>query len=168
MSEAFQSFSTGTLGLLVILIISAVLAVLRATPKTNQLESIRLILITAICFHLVHLAEETVYEFHVLFPQLLGLAPWPVSVFLAFNFTWVLIWLCGVYFYPLNRITMTTFWFLAIASAINGIAHPVFSLMVDGYFPGLVTSPFVGLLGILLIRRLNQVSSHNRIFNTSQ
>ena len=167
MSEALQSFSIGTLGLLVVLIISAVLALSRATPKIVQFASIRQILVTAICFHLVHLAEETVYGFHVLFPQLLGLAPWPVSVFLAFNFGWVLIWLGGVYIFPLTRITMTTFWFLGIASAMNGIAHPTLSFVVNGYFPGLVTSPVVGLLGILIIRRLYQTSSFARTFTTA-
>ena len=53
---------------------------------------------------------------------------------------------------------MTAFWFLAIAAAINGFAHPMFSLAVKGYFPGLITSPFVGVLGILLAKKLYRVS----------
>ena len=42
-------------------------------------------------------------------------------------------------------------WFLAIASALNGIAHPVLSMMGGGYFPGLLTSPLVGILGTLRV-----------------
>ena len=122
--------------------------------------TLKAILLTAICFHLFHFAEETVYEFHKLFPQLLGLAPWPVSIFVGFNFAWVIIWLIGIFLVSPNRVTVTTFWFLAIASAINGIAHPVFSILVGGYFPGLVSSPFVGVLGILLVRNLYQASSN--------
>jgi hypothetical protein len=45
-------------------------------------------------------------------------------------------------------------WFLAIASAANGVVHPILSLIVAGYFPGLWTSPLAGLLGAALLRTL--------------
>lgn len=167
MVDALQSFFIGTLGLLVVLVISAVLAFSRATPTNGQIASFRRLLITAVCFHLVHLAEETVTGFHILFPQLLGLAPWPVSIFLSFNIGWVLIWLGGIFLFSLTRFTITTFWFLAIASVVNGIAHPALSFVVGGYFPGLVSSPFVGVLGILIIRRLYHASSHTRTVTTA-
>lgn len=37
-------------------------------------------------------------------------------------------------------------------------AASVFSVSTGGYFPGLVTSPLVGVLGILLIRRLGLIT----------
>ncbi len=160
MIETLQSFFIGTLGLLVILAISAVITFTRAIPTNTQFSSIKWILITALCFHLVHLAEETAFGFHILFPQLLGLTPWPVSVSLVFNIGWVVIWLGNIFLFATTRFTMTIFWFLAIASTINGIAHPALSFLVGGYFPGLITSPFVGVLGILIVRRLYKASNH--------
>jgi hypothetical protein len=54
---------------------------------------------------------------------------------------------------------MTAFWFLAIVSMFNAIAHMALSLLVGGYFPGLISSPLVGVLGTLLARRLHRASS---------
>jgi hypothetical protein len=45
-------------------------------------------------------------------------------------------------------------WFLGIASTLNGIVHPLLSAVKQGYFPALWTSPFVGVAGALLVRRL--------------
>jgi len=49
-------------------------------------------------------------------------------------------------------------WFLAIASAVNGVAHPVLSLVSGGYFPGLWSSPLVGVAGVFLLRALPRLS----------
>jgi len=38
------------------------------------------------------------------------------------------------------------------------VAHPALSVFTQGYFPGLVTSPLVGVLGVLLLRRLHAVT----------
>lgn len=35
-------------------------------------------------------------------------------------------------------------WFLAIAGMVNGIVHPLLAIFVGVYFPGLVSSPFIG------------------------
>jgi len=47
---------------------------------------------------------------------------------------------------------------LAIAGAANGVAHPLMSVAVGGYFPGLATSPLIGVLGVVLLRRLLAVT----------
>jgi hypothetical protein len=44
------------------------------------------------------------------------------------------------------------------SAGILGVAHPSFSVLAGGYFPGLVTSPVVGVLGGLLLRRLLSVT----------
>jgi hypothetical protein len=53
-------------------------------------------------------------------------------------------------------------WFFAIAAIANGIAHPLLSLRVGGYFPGLLTSPILGLVGILLWSRLMAATTSRR------
>ena len=152
-----QSFALGTLGLLVVLVISTIIASTKETPKS--VTSFRSIVLITISFHALHLGEETVYGFHRLFPELLGLAAWPVWLFLSFNLSWIGVWLFGAFVVSPNRFTMTTFWFLALASTVNAIAHPTFSILVAGYFPGLISSPFVGVFGILLLRQLIRTSN---------
>jgi hypothetical protein len=50
-------------------------------------------------------------------------------------------------------------WFLALAMMMNGIAHPLVAVWTGGYFSGLVTSPFVGVAGLWLWRRLVAATS---------
>jgi len=45
-------------------------------------------------------------------------------------------------------------WCFAIAAIVNGIAHPLLAVAARGYFPGLITSPVVGVVGVLLWIRL--------------
>lgn len=49
-------------------------------------------------------------------------------------------------------------WFLAIAGMINGIAHLLLAISADGYFPGLVNSPFIGIAGVWLWLRLRRAT----------
>ena len=161
LGESVGSFIQGTLGLLVVLVISTIITFTRETPRS--VISFKSIALIAISFHLLHLGEETVYGFHRLFPELLGLAVWPLWLFLSFNLMWVGVWLVGLFVVPPNRFTITTFWFLALASTVNAFAHPTISILVVGYFPGLISSPFVGVLGILLIRQLNRASNNDKL-----
>ena len=98
--------------------------------------------------------------FHLRYPELLGLAPWPPSFFVTFNLVWIVVW--GLSLLGLSRHVRAAYfpmWFLGIGSAVNGVAHPIFSMAVSGYFPGLLTSPLVGLLGVLLLRELARNSN---------
>jgi hypothetical protein len=52
-------------------------------------------------------------------------------------------------------------WFLAIACVANGVIHPILSLAVAGYFPGLWSSPLVGILGVGLLRSMALATSAN-------
>jgi hypothetical protein len=45
-------------------------------------------------------------------------------------------------------------WFFSIGMVGNAIWHPLLSLATGGYFPGLFTSPFGGVIGIMLLSRL--------------
>lgn len=103
----------------------------------------------------MHFAEEWATGFYVAFPALFGLEPMPVPFFVGFNLAWIAAWIVSV---PLLRSAqMPAFfaaWFLAIAGMLNGVAHPLMAVASGGYFPGLLTSPAIGLVGIQLWRRL--------------
>jgi len=111
-----------------------------------------------------HFAEEWITGFHVRFPALFGLEPMPLSFFVVFNLTWIVIWIASV---PLLRSALNpaikpaffAAWFLAIAGMLNGVAHPVMAVASGGYFPGLISSPFVGLVSIYLWYRLHSATS---------
>lgn len=107
-----------------------------------------------------HFVEEWATEFHVRFPALLGLDPMPLSLFAAFNLAWIAFWIASI---PLLRIgrraAFFAAWFLAIAGVLNGIAHPMMAVSSGGYFPGLITSPLVGIAGVILWQRLQAATS---------
>jgi hypothetical protein len=78
-----------------------------------------------------------------------------VSFFVIFNLTWLANWVASI---PGLRLAQPAAffaaWFLAIAGMLSGIGHPIMAIIAGGYFPGLVTSPFIGIAGVWLWRRL--------------
>jgi Protein of unknown function with HXXEE motif len=108
----------------------------------------------------LHFLEEFVTHFPDRFPPLLGLPAWSETFFVVFNLTWLSVWILSAiglqkgYWFALFPV-----WFFAIASIVNGIAHPVLAIVVRGYFPGLITSPVVGVLGVLLWLRLQALTA---------
>jgi hypothetical protein len=103
----------------------------------------------------VHFVEEAATGFHEQLGTLLGLPGIPLSSFVGFNLLWLGIWVASV---PgLRSARAAAFfaaWFLAIAGMFNGIAHPLLTLAAEGYFPGLVSSPFIGAASVWLWLRL--------------
>ena len=107
-----------------------------------------------------HFAEEWATGFHIRFPALLGLDPMPLSFFVAFNLAWIAIWIVSIPFIRLGRRSaFFAAWFIAIAGALNGVAHPMMAIASGGYFPGLITSPFIGIAGVVLWKRLHGATS---------
>ena len=138
------------------------LALRRSSPVEAEQErvsaSVALGIATAI--QSVHFAEEWATGFHIRFPGLLGLEPMPLSFFVAFNLAWIVIWIASI---PLLRLgrkpAFFAAWFIAIAGVLNGIAHPLMAIAASGYFPGLFTSPLIGLAGVVLWRRLQSATA---------
>lgn len=107
----------------------------------------------------VHFVEEWTTGFHTRFPALLGLNPMPMSFFVSFNLMWIAIWIISVPFLRLRRrAAFFAAWFLAIAGILNGAAHPMMALASGGYFPGLITSPLIGIAGVILWQRLQRAT----------
>lgn len=109
-----------------------------------------------------HFAEEWATDFHVHFPALFGLEPMPLPFFVGFNLIWLVVWIASV---PLLRSSRKSAffaaWFLAIAGMLNGVAHPLMAVVSGGYFPGLYSSPFIGLASIFLWKRLSRASTRS-------
>lgn len=110
-----------------------------------------------------HFLEELSTGFHVRFPELFGFPPMPVGFFVSFNAFWLSVWALSAWgLAHRNRAALFPLWFLGLGCIANGLAHPAFSVGVGGYFPGLATSPVVGLLGFFLLRRLLRVTHRAR------
>ena len=103
----------------------------------------------------LHFMEEDVTGFAYRFPALLGLTPWPQNFFVVFNLIWLSVWiLSAIGLQKGYRFALFPVWFFAIAAVANGIAHPLLAVIARGYFPGLITSPVIGFVGVLLGLRL--------------
>jgi hypothetical protein len=152
MDEPLRSILAGSVGLDIAAVAALVLTV-RRTPRAAPPDFVRLGWITLVMQSL-HFIEELLTGFERRFPVLLGLGPWPESFFVSFNLGWILIWAAALLTVGRLRVALFPLWFLAIAAIANGIAHPLGSVAVRGYFPGLVTAPFLGLAGVLLFTRL--------------
>jgi hypothetical protein len=67
----------------------------------------------------------------------------------------------------LRRAGVFALWFLAIASIANGVVHPLLAFSVSGYFPGLWTSPFIGIFGVILFGTINAATDRGKRHGTS-
>ncbi len=155
MFEQLQSILTGTAGLTLAVIVAVSLGVSRDAIARDQLGLVRWLVCVGVALHICHFAEEALTGFYIRFPELLGLASWPVSFFVSFNLAWIAVWLlCVAWVGAYPRAAIIPIWFLAIGSTANGIVHPLLALAAGGYFPGLWSSVPVGILGIVLLRAL--------------
>ena len=142
----------GMLPSIIILGIVALAAIFLARHRPSPPESIKERLTASYALALatglqsIHFVEEAATGFHERFPALLGFPGMSFSFFVAFNLMWIAIWISSI---PgLRSARPAAFfaaWFLAIAGMFNGIGHPLMAVAAGGYFPGLLSSPFIGL-----------------------
>jgi len=155
MSSELSSVIIGTSGLSLAAVAALFLSTSRHSISAADLPSVRRLAIFGVGLQMAHFAEETWTQFYVRFPELLGLARWSEVFFVSFNLAWAFIWVVSIALlktYP--RAAVFPIWFLGVASAANGVVHPALSLVTSGYFPGLWSSPLVGILGVALLRAL--------------
>jgi uncharacterized membrane protein YhdT len=154
MNAGLRSILTGTAVLSMGAVASLVLTILRKPQIEGREHAVRVFLL-GLAVQSVHFMEEFVTHFEDRFPTLLGLSAWSENFFVAFNLLWMSVWiLSAIGVQRGNRIALFPVWFFAIACVANGIAHPVLAVAAHGYFPGLITSPILGVLGVLLWLRL--------------
>jgi len=153
-----ESFTPSSIVLSILFAISVVLTFSRSRVPNAQLRSVNNLVLMACGAQLLHFFEEAVYDLHVRLPEVFGLPAMEYSFFLTINIGLLIVWLFGAFRRTANSIVISTFWFLALASVFNLLAHPTLTLVTGRYFPGVVTSPVVGVTGVLLLRRLLQVT----------
>lgn len=133
------------------------LAVTRERGEDPARKAAAIMLLIATVIQAAHFAEEAATGFHIAFPAYFGQAPVPFAVFLAFNLVWLIVWFASIHgVYAGRTAALFAAWFLALAGMLNGIAHPLLAASVGGYFPGLATSPAIGIAGLLLWQRLRR------------
>lgn len=146
----------------IVAIISVRLAQVRLSPvsATTQRTAASTVIGIAITLQAAHFAEEWGTGFHVQFPALMNFDPMPLSFFVTFNLAWLAIWIGSIRSIRRgNAFAFFAAWFLAIAAMLNGVAHPMMAWATGGYFPGLVTSPLIGIAGVALWRRLHEATA---------
>lgn len=159
MDENLRSILLGLSALYVIAGIALILTILRHEVKQQHpaaaLNRFTHLFLVGVAFQCLHFIEEFVTGFHIRFPAFLGLAPWPAEFFVTFNLAWIAIWIIsaiGIYYY--FQAAYFPVWFFILGMIGNGVFHPLLALATQEYFPGLVTSPIVGVMGILLFTKL--------------
>ena len=162
MNQSTQSLLLAPAGLYLPLLAALLLTVFRppgpaeAGPPT-KLVGLFLIGIACQCLHCI---EEFVTGFHLLFPPLFGLSAISAEIFVGFNVFWIGIWALSAFgIMRCVRIAYFPVWFFALAMCLNAIAHPLLSVWQTDYFPGLITSPLVGMMGVLILSQLFQSTS---------
>lgn len=122
----------------------------------------------AIGIQSVHFAEEAATGFHERFPALFGLPAMSFPFFVSFNLGWIAIWIASVPGLRSARpAAFLAAWFLAIAGMLNGVAHPLMAIAAGGYFPGLLSSPFIAGVSVWLWLRLREATQATLIADGS-
>ena len=159
-----QSILLGTSGLGVLAAVALALTLGRGRlADQHRAADAARALSLALEVQVAHFGEELVMGFQRRFPEFLGLEPWSTTFFVAFNGACIVAWLIArPALRRCRRWALFPAWFLALAAIANGIAHPLLAVATRGYFPGLLTSPLLGLAGLTLARRLTIATARDQ------
>jgi hypothetical protein len=151
MSENITSITIYASAFCAVIVISILLTVTRNYKNINvqALERFVKLFLIRISFQCLHFTEEFTTRFYERLPQLLGIQVWSKEFFVAFNLSWIFIWILSAVGLKNNfKAAFIPAWFFVIGMTANGIVHPLLAVAVGGYFPGLITSPIVGIIGV--------------------
>lgn len=156
MPEALQSILLGTIPVNTLLLVSVAIGLRRPVPGPDARDRILPVFLLTLAAQCLHFIEEFATGLHHRLPELLGLTPWSAEFLVSFNVAWIGIWVLAALGLRSGggRVAMIPVWFLALAGVANGVLHPGAAVAVGGYFPGLITCPVVGGLGLVLLGRL--------------
>ncbi len=161
MSDGLRSILLGQAALYAVMAAALGLAFARpVTAEAPQLRALGRLFLIGVACQCVHLIEELVTGFHQELPRLLGLADWSVEFFISFNVIWLALWAgAAAAIESRSRAAFFPIWFFALGMVGNAIWHPLLAMARRGYFPGLFTSPIVGVAGVVVLRRLLAVTA---------
>jgi hypothetical protein len=129
------------------------------TQERHIRRQLTKVFLLAVAVQCVHFTEELFTGFHQELPELFGFAPMSIDFFVGFNLAWIAIWLVAALAYERGkRAALCPIWFLALAAVGNGIVHPLLALRAGSYFPGLVTSPIIGITGATVWAQLMKIT----------
>jgi len=141
---------------------AVILTAVRPRLPPHVRESRRLLLVVGltICAQALHFAEELLTELYVAFPTTFGFPAAEQSVFVWANITALVVWVAALIAVRQGIvIALLPLWFLGFAGLLNLFLHPYLAFRTGGYYPGVVTAPLVGVLGIMTIRELTRVTA---------
>jgi len=141
--------------------VSVWLTISRDYRKSDLLSSKNAVtwLSLATGIQIIHFLEEYLTGFPNSLAEVFGLEPMSDAFFLAFNLSWITAWIWSIFNLEKSRFAVFAAWFLAVAGVANGILHPLLALVSTSYFPGLISSSFVGVTCFVLTRKLVAMSS---------
>ena len=119
----------------------------------------------AVFVQCLHLIEEYRTGFYSAFPPILGGQAWSPSRFLAFNLTWLAVFVvAGIGMRTSRRPAFLVALFLGLGGGIaNGLGHLALAARRGGYFPGTYTSVLALFAGSALLRKLLQPEPEPRV-----
>jgi len=110
---------------------------------------------------IIHFLEEYLTGFPRSLAEVFGLDPMSDMFFLVFNLSWMAVWVWSVFNLEKSSFAVFSAWFLSIAGLANAFLHPMLALASFSYFPGVITSSFVGGACFMLGRKLNEIGNES-------
>ncbi|MDH4351416.1 MAG: HXXEE domain-containing protein [Gemmatimonadota bacterium] len=144
---------------------AVILTALRPRLRPDVRGSRRLLLVVGltIAAQVLHFVEELRTELYVAFPTTFGFPAAQLSVFVWANTTALVVWAAALIAVRQGIVlALLPLWFLGFCALLNLVLHPYLALTTGGYYPGVVTAPLVGVLGIMTIRELARVTANDR------
>jgi len=120
-------------------------------------QSILPIYLIALGVQFLHFAEEYVTQFYSRWPvEIFGAEPYSANLFVFVNMFGYMIFILGAVALLQNvKLGGFIIWFFAVMGVIgNAILHPIYAIMVGGYFPGLLTSLLNFIIGPILVGKM--------------
>lgn len=145
-----------------LLIAAVVLTAIRPRLRPEVRVSSRFLVVVGLTIgaQSLHFLEELRFDLFSRFPQVFGLEPVSESSFVSINVTALATWVLSLFAVRAGLvIAVFPLWFLGLAMVLNVLLHPILALRAGGYFPGLLTAPLVGVLGVLSLRQLARVTA---------
>jgi hypothetical protein len=120
-------------------------------------EKITSFYLFALAWQLVHFVEENSTGFRYRWPsEIFGAEPYGDRQYVAINALSYAIFIAGGVALLKRRpeFSLPAIFFSVMGVMFNGIQHPIYSIMVKGYFPGLFTGLVDLAIGPFLLKRL--------------